>query len=511
MKKYISILFLAVVSHVQILAQQIYYADVDREDYKDMNFEIIGKVGGNINVYKNFKNRHDISVYDLEMQQKSRINLGFLPERIINVDFVAYPDFSYMIYQYSRRGIVHCAYVKLNGEGKLIADPVEIDTSLTMGSGASKIYTVINSEDKKKIVVFKIRRQNEKRYQINAQLFDNTMTLLKRSSFVLPANDRDGGFTDFLVDNDGDFVFGRSARTGNREYVNKLDLVYKKASSDTVRVLPIALGEKSLDEIKIRLDNNNKKIILTSFFYKQKKGNIDGLYAMVLDKKSLLITAENELLFSDSLRFDAKSENGSLRAAFNDHFIRNVVPVQDGSFAVVSELYYSSSRGNTWNRYDYLYGNSMFYPYDMWYYSPMSRMYGWGFYDPFGRFGQPNNMVRHVAENIMVFYFTADGKLSWTNTIRKNQFDDNTDAFVSYQLFNTGNEVRFLFNQREKRELLLNSATIDAAGKLKRQPTLKNLNRDYDFMPKFGKQIGLRQIIMPCMYKNYICFAKLEF
>jgi hypothetical protein len=40
---------------------------------------------------------------------------------------------------------------------------------------------------------------------------------------------------------------------------------------------------------------------------------------------------------------------------------------------------------------------------------------------------------------------------------------------------------------------------------------LKNLNRDYEFMPKFGKQVGLRQIIMPCMYKNYICFAKLEF
>jgi hypothetical protein len=58
---------------------------------------------------------------------------------------------------------------------------------------------------------------------------------------------------------------------------------------------------------------------------------------------------------------------------------------------------------------------------------------------------------------------------------------------------------------------LLNSATIDAEGKIKRQPTLKNLNRDYEFMPKFGKQVGLRQIIMPCMYKNYICFAKLEF
>jgi hypothetical protein len=511
MKKHIPLLLFAAVLQLQALAQKIDYSAVEREDYKEMNFEIIGKVGGNINVYKNFKNRHDISVYDLDMQQKARINMGFLPERIINVDFVAYTDFSYMFYQYAKRGIVYCAYVKLNGEGKLLSDPVEIDTSMTMGNASSKIYSVINSEDKKKIVVFKIKRQNEKLYQINAQLFDNNITLIKRSSFVLPATEREGAFTDFLVDNDGDFVFGRSARTGGREYINKLDLVYKKAGSDTVRILPVALGDKSLDEIKLKFDNNNKKIILTSFFYKQRKGNIDGLYTMVWDKNTMYISGENELQFNDSLRFDAKSENGSLKAAFNDHFIRNVIPLQDGSFAVVSELYYSSSRGNTWNRFDYLYGNGLFYPYDMMYYSPMNRMYGWGFYDPFGRFGQPNNMVRHVSENIMVFYFTAEGKLSWTNTIRKNQYDDNTDAFISYQLFNTGNELRFLFNQREKREQLLNSATIDAAGKLKRQPTLKNLNRDYDFMPKYGKQIGLRQMILPCMYKNYICFAKLEF
>jgi hypothetical protein len=147
----------------------------------------------------------------------------------------------------------------------------------------------------------------------------------------------------------------------------------------------------------------------------------------------------------------------------------------------------------------------------MMYFSPMNRFYSYGFYDPFNRFGPQNNFVRHVSENIVVFFFNADGKLRWSNVIRKSQYDDNSDTFLSYQLFNTGNEVRFLFNQKEKRELLLNSATIDGEGKLKRQPTLKNLNREYDFMPKFGKQVGLRQIIMPCLYKNYICFAKIEF
>jgi hypothetical protein len=250
--------------------------------------------------------------------------------------------------------------------------------------------------------------------------------------------------------------------------------------------------------------------LITAFFYNQKRGNIDGLFSIAWDKINPSASMENSIVFDDAIRVDAKSESGNLKTAFNDHFIRHVIPVQDGGYAVVSELFYSSSRNSPWNRFDYLYGNNMFLPYNPYYFNPMNRMYGWG-YSPFNRFGQPNNMTQYVSENIMVFYFNPAGKLAWSNTIRKNQFDDNTDSFISYQLFNTGNEIRFLFNQREKRQLILNSATIDSEGKTKRQPTLKNMNNEIDFMPKFGKQIGLRQIILPCVYKNYICFANMEF
>ena len=120
-------------------------------------------------------------------------------------------------------------------------------------------------------------------------------------------------------------------------------------------------------------------------------------------------------------------------------------------------------------------------------------------------------MVRHFSENIMIFFFNKDGGLEWSNTIEKKQFDDNSDMYLSYQLFNTGSEVRFLFNQLERRELMLNSVTINATGIIKRDPTLKGLDQGYDFMPRYGKQIGLREIVLPCMNRNFICFAKLEF
>lgn len=509
MKNIFTILLL--ISSVGMLqAQKIDYSVPDKDDIRDINFEIIGKVGGNINVYKNFKSRHDFCVYETDMTLKNRIRMEFLPERIINVEFVAYSDFSYMIYQYQKRNIIHCVAAKINGEGKLMAEPIELDTSQVVGLNENKIYSVINSDDKKKIMIFKVKRQQERGYGITSILFDNQLSLIKKSSFELKVSDREGVFTDFLVDNDGDFVFGRCARTGSREYINKFDLVFKKATDDYPMLIPVELKDKTLDEVKIKFDNFNKRIVTTSLFYKQKKVNIEGLYSMVWDKINKTIIGETSFVFSDSLKIDARGENGSLKTAFNDHFIKHIIPSQDGGFVITTESYFSSSKANNWSRYDYLYGNSLMYQNDFGYYSPFNRMNYWGLYDPFNRFNQ-NNLVRHSSENIMVFYFDALGKLKWSNTIRKTQYDDNTDSYISYQLFNTGNELRFLFNQREKRELLLNSATIDGNGKLKRQPTLRNLSRDYDFMPKFGKQIGLTQIILPCLYKNYICFARIEF
>ena len=87
-------------------AQNINYSIPDRDDTKDMNFEIIGKVSGNYSIYKNNRNSHDICIYNNEMELKNRIRMEFLPERITNLDFVAYGDFYYMIYQYQKKNIL---------------------------------------------------------------------------------------------------------------------------------------------------------------------------------------------------------------------------------------------------------------------------------------------------------------------------------------------------------------------------------------------------------------------
>src|ERR1700744_355997 len=77
--------------------QQITYTEPEREDGRRTNFEIIGKIDGNYLVFKNNNSISGVSIYDSTMHLQQRVPLTFMPERYINVDFVAYPDYAYII------------------------------------------------------------------------------------------------------------------------------------------------------------------------------------------------------------------------------------------------------------------------------------------------------------------------------------------------------------------------------------------------------------------------------
>src|SRR5262249_48236624 len=136
------------------------------------------------------------------------------------------------------------------------------------------------------------------------------------------------------------------------------------------------------------------------------------------------------------------------------------------------------------------------------YYSP--------YRSPWNRYGS-SQATRYHAENVMILSFDKDSTLEWSNVIPKTQFDDESDNLVSYGIMNTGGELHFLFNLYERRTLLLNDQSIDPEGKVTRHPTLKNLDRGIEFMPRFAKQVSAYSLIVPCQYRNYLTFAKVDF
>ncbi|MBI5372509.1 MAG: hypothetical protein HZA79_10855 [Sphingobacteriales bacterium] len=498
------IALLAAAWWLPVSAQRIVYSEKDNDDTRNLNFEIVGKIGGNFLVYKNKHSKSWITVLDNDMRELSKVEQDFLPndDRMINVDFFPYTDHAWMIYQYQRKSVVYCMAARIDGMGHKTGDLMELDTTHIGFAADNKIYSVLSSEDKKRIGVFKINSRNKRLYLMTTLLLNENLELLKKSRLEIPMEERHENLGDFNLDNDGDIVFSKFLRTGN-DNISTASFIIKRAQEDSLVERKLAIDKTWLDEIHIKVDNHNKRYLLTSFYYKERRGNIDGFYFYIWDKAGGRPLLENVTIFSDELRKEARGD-ASAKMAFNDYFIRNIITRRDGGFIIGSEAYYTTSRFNNWNRWDYLYGSPYWSPgYNSYYYSPFYDRFWWG--------RGSNQAVRHHADNIVVLSFDSKGQPEWNNVIGKSQFDDESGDMISYQLMNTGEQIHFLFNQQERRNNLLNDYGVSPGGEMTRNPTLKNLDKGYEFMPKFGKQVSAKQMIVPCLYRNYICFAKIDY
>lgn len=505
MKYLIFFLLLSLLIPNVLVSQRITYTEPERDDSKSTDFEIIGKIKGNYLVYKGNRSTHTVSAYDSDLKLKEKTNLSFLPERVIDAEFVCYSDFSYMIYEYQRRNTLHCMAVTLDSLGRAVGQPRELDTTSVSIFSDNKIYNLSVSEDKQKITIYKIQRKNDKFYYTTI-LLNNRLELQRKSRMLLSYDDRRNTLSDFFTDNDGDFVFALGHKATLKDYIDEVSLMVKSPQSDTFTYHDIDLQKLYLDQLLLKVDNVNKRYLISSFYYNKKRGDIAGLYAAIWDGNKNIQTGNNANPFSDTLKKDARSE-GPVKMAFNNFFIRDIILKRDGGFIVAGEDYYTQSRTTPWNRMDYLYG----YPYSSYdYYNPT-------FYNPY-RYRYPSyyggnnlNPTRYFYDNIMVVNLDNTGKLQWNNIIHKKQYDDDTDNFLSFEVFNAGNQLHFIYNEKDRRNEMLTDLSVTPQGEVIRNPTLKSLDRGYDFMPRLGKQVSSREVIVPCYYRNYLCFARIDY
>lgn len=503
---------LLVIISLTSTAQQIVYSVPDRYDMRNAEYHIVGKMSnGNIIIYKTSRNEHFFYVYNNEMKLSNSVQLTSFNNKILSADFIQYPDYFYMVYQYQDRGVFYCKATKFGIDGKMIDDPKTLDTTNINYNSTGKIYTILNSEDKSKIVLFKISARNENAQVVTSVLFDKNMEQIHKTKSFVPLTDKNEFLTEFQVDNDGNLAFIKAAGSSNNDNISKLVLCIKPPTKDSLIVYDTRIVNIYLDDIRLKIDNHNNHYVITSFYSNQRRSNIQGLYVFFWDKNSSQEMLSNTILFTDELRDDAKGSS-SKKAAFNNYFLRNTIMLEDGGFIIGAESLYTSSRGNYLNRWDY-YGG--YYPYGFGY-SPFG-FYN-NYYSPFyGGYGSPYGMYnnynynRYYADNILVLSINSNGKISWSNVIHKEQYDDITDLYLGYGLINTGDQLHFLFNAAERRQTLFTDHTISPEGQLNAPQPFKGLDKDYQFIPRQAKQTGATQFIVPCTYRSYICFAKVEF
>jgi hypothetical protein len=501
--RFVTILFIFLFSF-EARGQQITFSEPYRDDMQTMNFDILGKLNGNVAVFKNVRWRYAINFFNDSMRLIKQTEMEYLPGKTFNVDCIAYSNHIWAIYQYQKKGIVYCMAQKLDATGEKINDPMELDTTHVGAVGDNKIYSTLYSDDKKSIIVFKMLRKDESANFL-IKLYNKELQLQKQSRLNIPYEDRRNFLGDFYVDNDGNFIFTNTERRNSREGSSQIQLMIKAAADDTFKLRKLPFDSAYSDEVIVKIDNLNKRYIISTLYYTERSGNIEGVYNYLYDAVGDSTYASVYTTFSDELRAIAKA-NGRNKSAFDDFFLKNIVLKRDGSFIITAEDQTSQTSGmNNFGRNDNLYGSPFFSPYDYYLYTPSY----YGYYRPFNSF--TNQSIRFYNDNILVLSISKNGLPEWTNIIHKQQVSDENDNYLSFNLFNTSGELHFLFNDITKRDKLLSDNILSPDGNIKRNPTLRTYEKGFEFMPRFARQTGARQLIVPCTYRGQICFAKIDF
>jgi hypothetical protein len=303
-----------------------------------------------------------------------------------------------------------------------------------------------------------------------------------------------------------------------------VSLLYLAANGSEVVESSILNNTLLLDDIRLRVDNANGRVLLNSFYATEKKGNVEGVYSYVWDINSKKEVASNAARFTDALR-GAVSSKRNLKGVFDNFYLDRILVQADGSFVVVAERAETHGSRNYFSRWDYFYGGPFYSPFMYSYWNrpfgfyPWTRFgYGIGFgmspfmwspwMNPYAGFGYSS--VTYNADKVAFISMDAKGNIQSVKTIDKNQSDVNTDQFIGYGIVENNKGTNFIYQKKEKgvSQFIINGLTKD--GQLVKGENIVLAEKKFEWMPRSLKQIGENEAIVPYQYKDRIGFAKIQ-
>lgn len=493
--------------------QEIHFTPLESGNEKGMTYDIIGRLGRNIMIYRSFKNDHSISVYNDSMLPVRKIELNFLPRQLIKVDFINTNELVYLFYQHVQNNMLYCSVVKFNTDVKLVSEPAILDSILIENPRELNVFNLIANAAKTHIMTYTKSVENENVVKINTNLYDRKMSLIDNADMLIVSPNGTDMLREFQLDNNGNLIFFRGILNEETGVFTRADVLIKPVSQDTVKFTTIRVNDLSVREMRLQTDNANNIIIAAALFGSGSKMDVSGIFTITIDILNNSILGGKPLFFSDSLRKECKLPAVPTRSTFNDYVIDEIIPYTFGGYALLIER-----RASEGSRYpgsgvrffsDNLLSPSMVFS-GMSGYAPLFSTIG-GTGDPLRQPIDQKSFVKNTSGNLMLVSLNVGGDLVELQMLRKEQVEENSSDLISYTTIRTASGLRILFNEKERAGLLPNLVAYIPGNRLRRLPSFKNLVPNYRFMMRKGIQTGSAETILPCISGNYISFVKVKF
>jgi hypothetical protein len=382
------------------------------------------------------------------------------------------------------------------------------------------VSAVISSEDETKIMLTRPEEREEddaptSNEKIIAEVFDDQLNKLWEKTITIPRPRKQFDVQSIRIENDGTiYIRGAeyqeratarsSRRSGKPDYTYYIYRITDNGG--TMKEIPVKLDGKFVTDV-IATTALNGDIVLAGFYSERGTYSVKGVFYQRMNSES------EEMLASRMTEFDKafitqyasqrevkrieKRERRGEEAELFEFDMDNFLLRADGGGTLVAEQYYMyvetvttpSGNGQTTTRYIYHY----------------------------------------IYNDILVLNFSADGELVWKCKIPKRQHTTNDGGYYSsYALMVEGDRLFFVYNDnprnltleeteapadmsRNRRELAVVLAEVDASGKLSRELLISTERGDVIVRPKVCEQTGPHEMLLYSEKTSVFQFSKVIF
>ena len=224
----------------------------------------MGKINEKYFIYFHHAPASYIYVYNAQMKHISTEKLQ-LQKNYFGMHFINYKDFVYIFYQYTQANHVFCKAAKIDSNGKMNKKPVTLsEITLKDYYSHSSIYNLAYSEDKKKIAIFTVH-ETEDAHLLNLLILDQYLNLIQNRIFRIPLMSNYESFSDFKIDNEGNFIFLKKDLFDNSDPY-KYVINFIGNNSTTLSFFNITPTGIRLNKFVLTIDNSNKILNFFAFY-----------------------------------------------------------------------------------------------------------------------------------------------------------------------------------------------------------------------------------------------------
>jgi hypothetical protein len=478
----LSVLFVILLNPSPASAQDVIYSQYEKYDFRTGDYAVVGITGGRLYNYRNSTEGAMLDAYDDSMNKVATVLLDFFPEKIYQIRFIAYPDKVIALYQAQEGNKVIQYAAVLNEKGLLKNRPIQLGEAKTGILGATKTYFSSAVSDNKKMILIYSAKDKGSEVEFDGKWLDDNLTIVKHSHANFKT-DNTVEHGEVNISNDGTLYMAAFTPVGVQNYADQYWIMTLAPGSAKFEAKELPLEKKYAASGYMKIDNVNNKVYFGGFYSDKKNGGFDGIIYAAYDIAAGALQTMKLIPFDAELIKTAGARHGN--RAFDNYQVRQLIVRNDGGFVLISEIHFITQRSN---------------------YAPGLGYYS--FYNPYN-----TTIVREYHYNdIMALSYDKDGGRNWAAYIPKEQYSqEDGGVFSSYALLNTGGSLAFLFNDFNAAHSRIQLATVGADGKADIHSFTAEGNDNPDWLPRAGKQVASRVLIVPCFHRKQICFARVVF